>query len=531
MKKVLGLLLAAALLMGSFGMTALAEDSGKKIVIATVSSTGSLDPAGFALDMWTEYTKLCVDPLVSFDSAGALVYEACESYETSEDGLTWTFHLRPEAKWSDGSPVTAADFVNTIHRALDPNNGNAIYANMLFSIVGAQEAAGGASADDVMAVAQDDDTLVFTLTAPCTYFLKMMNLPVFYPSKAGLATNDNEDWYKDPALNLGSGAFCLSEYNDGVGYTVQRNPYYWQADKVSLDEIKVLFITDQTALFSAYQTGEVNVAAGLPDYVADMYQGSDELFTWNMLTSKFILPNLAVAPLDDVRVREAIALALNRTEMCAVIGRDYIPSVNYVAEFMLSTCTDQSFKDEQDPLFVEDVTRAQALLAEAGYPGGEGFPALTYTYPNSDKDSLMAQAIQAQLKKNLGIDITLNGEESQVYAQDKKDGNYELIRHSWTADFNDPINFLNLYVTGSSSNYNGTANTDFDAAIAASDAATDPSVRNQALHDAQNILVSENFYVIPCVTQVYYCLKNTDISGIGFNDKGEPMYRFANVAD
>jgi oligopeptide transport system substrate-binding protein len=249
-----------------------------------------------------------------------------------------------------------------------------------------------------------------------------------------------------------------------------------------------------------------------------------------MLTSKFILPNLSVKPLDDVRVRKAIALALNRAEMCQVIGRDYIPSVNYVAESMLSTATEKYFKDEQEPLFTEDVAAAQQLFADAGYPGGAGFPALTYTYPNSDKDSLMAQAIQAQLKKNLGIDITLNGEESEVYAQDKKDGNFQLIRHSWTADFNDPINFLNLYVTGSSSNYNGTTNPDFDAAIAASDATNDPAERNAALHKAQNILVSDNFYVIPCVTQVYYCLKNPGIAGVSFNDKGEPMYRFADIA-
>jgi len=530
MKRLISLMLIAALMLGAFSLTALAQDAGKSIVIATVSSTGGLDPAGFALDMWTEYTKLCVDPLVSFDNEGKLVYEACESYETSEDSLTWTFHLRPEAKWSDGSAVTAADFVNTIHRALDPNNGNAIYANMLFNIAGAQEAASGGSLGDVKAVAQDDFTLVFTLKTPCSYFLKMMNLPVFYPSKAGKATNDNEGWAQDPALNLGSGAFCLSEYTDGVGYTVLANPYYWQKGKVSLASIKVVFITDQTALFSAYQTGEVNVAAGLPDYVADMYKDTDELFTWNMLTSKFILPNLSVKPLDDVRVRKAIALALNRAEMCQVIGRDYIPSVNYVAESMLSTATEKSFKDEQDPLFTEDVAAAQQLLADAGYPGGAGFPALTYTYPNSDKDSLMAQAIQAQLKKNLGIDITLNGEESEVYAQDKKDGSYQLVRHSWTADFNDPINFLNLYVTGSSSNYNGTANPDFDAAIAASDATADPAGRNEALHKAQNVLVSDNFYVIPCVSQVYYCLKNPGITGVSFNDKGEPMYRFADIA-
>lgn len=234
-----------------------------------------------------------------------------------------------------------------------------------------------------------------------------------------------------------------------------KNEYYYQADLVNLDRITVQFISDQTALLSAYQTGEVNVVTGLPDYVLDQYTEETGLFIWSMLTSKFILPNLSVAPLDDERVREAIALALNREEICSVIGSDYIASVNYVAEYMLSTISDEYFKDEQDPLFTEDEERAKELLAEAGYPDGEGFPTLTYKYPNSEKDSLMAQAIQAQLKSVLNIDIELVGEEDEVYAQEKKDGSYELIRHSWTADYNDPINFLNLYTSDSTSNYNG----------------------------------------------------------------------------
>ena len=290
--------------------------------------------------------------------------------DTSDDGLVWTFHLR-ENQWSDGSDVTAADFVNTIDRALDPNNGNAIYANMLFNISGAEEYnSGEGTLEDVKAVAVDDQTLEITLDAPCSYFLKMMSMPVFYPSKEGAATNENEVWWQDPATSLGNGAFTLESYTDGVGYTVVKNPYYYQADKVSLDKINVQFISDQTALLSAYQTGEVDVVTGLPDYVKDQYTEEDGLFIWTMLTSKFMLPNLSVAPLDNEQVREAIALALSRQQICDVIGSDYIPSVNYVAEYMLSNSSDQYFKDEQDPLFEENAEKAQELLAEAGYPNG-----------------------------------------------------------------------------------------------------------------------------------------------------------------
>ncbi len=531
-KKIMSALMAASLA-ASMVCPAFAQETvkGGEISIATVSSTGGLDPAGFALDMWVEYAKLCTDGLVSYDSEGNIIYESAESIDMSDDGLVWTFHLR-ENRWSDGSDVTAADFVNTIDRALDPNNGNAIYANMLYKIDGAEEYNNGEGAlEDVKAVAVDDRTLEITLAEPCSYFLKMMSMPVFYPSKAGLATNDNAAWFKDPATSLGNGAFCLESYTDSVGYTLVKNEYYYQADKVNLDRINVQFMSDATAQLSAYMTGEINIVTGLPDYVADTYTEEDGLFIWKMLSSKFVLPNLAVEPLDDVRVREAIALALKREDIGSVVGSDYIPSLNYVAEYMLSNSSDQYFKDEQEPLFTEDEDRARELLAEAGYENGEGFPVLTFKYPNREKDSLMAQAIKAQLKSVLNIDIELIGEEDEVYAQDRKDGNYELMRHSWTADYNDPINFLNLYVSEAPSNYNGVANEAFDSAIANSDAAMDPQERNGYLHEAQNILVSENFYVIPVVTQVYVCLIDPSLANIATNDKGEPMYRFAGYTE
>ena len=248
-----------------------------------------------------------------------------------------------------------------------------------------------------------------------------------------------------------------------------------------------------------------------------------------MLTTKFILPNLNVEVLQDARVREAIAIGINRSEICAVIGSDYIPTASYVAEFMLSNCSSEYFSKERDPLLVEDVAKAQQLLADAGYPNGEGFPTLTYTYPNSDKEALLAQAIQAQLKQNLGITIALNGVEDQVYSSVRADGSYQLIRHSWTADFNDPINYLDLYTSYSGGNYNGVNSLEYDALIEASNQTSDQVERNELLHQAEQLLVGENFYVIPVTTQVYICLWNPRLTNVSVNEKGEPMYRYADL--
>ena len=530
-RKILAVLLVLTL--AAAPMTCASAEGAEKVLnIATFSGAGDLDPAGIAIDMWTEYCKMCVDPLIRFDADGNVVYEAAESYEVSEDGLVWTFHLRENGKWSDGSPVTAGDFINTIQRALNPDNGMSIYASVLYPIVGAQEARSGeGSLDDVAAVALDDHTLQFTLKAPCTYFTSLLTVGPFYPSKTGLATLEDPSWWKNPETSLGNGAYYLTEYADGDHYFLKKNPNYWNADAVNIDTVNVYLIYDQQALLAAYQTGEVDVATGLPDYIGEAYEGSDELFIWNMLTSKFILPNLSVAPLDDVRVREAIALGLNREEICAVIGADYIPSTSYVAELMMSNASSEYFSKEREPLFTENVAKAQELLAEAGFPGGEGFPTLTYTYPNSDKDALLAQAIQAQLKQNLGISIELNGVEDQVYSSTRADGTYDLIRHSWTADFNDPINYLDLYTSYSGGNYNGVNSPEYDALIEASNETTDQNERNDLLHQAERLLVGENFYVIPVTTQVYICLWNPRLTNVSINEKGEPMYRYADLAE
>ncbi|MGN0745936.1 MAG: peptide ABC transporter substrate-binding protein, partial [Aristaeellaceae bacterium] len=346
-RKTLAMLLALILTV-SVMPCAWAEGTEKVLNLATSAGAGDLDPAGIAIDMWTEYCKLCVDPLIRFDEEGNVVYEAAESYEVSEDQLVWTFHLRKDGRWSDGSPVVAGDFINTIHRALNPENGMSIYAGVLYSIVGAQEARSGeGSLEDVAVVALDDYTLQMTLKAPCTYFTSLLTVGPFYPSKAGLATLEDPAWWKNPETSLGNGAFYLTEYVDGDHYYVQKNPYYWNADAVNIDRINVRLVYDLQALQAAYQTGEVDVATGLPDYIALQYADSEELFIWNMLTTKFILPNLSVDVLQDARVREAIAIGINRAEICAVIGSDYIPTTSYVAEFMLSNCSSEYFSKER----------------------------------------------------------------------------------------------------------------------------------------------------------------------------------------
>jgi oligopeptide transport system substrate-binding protein len=539
MKSIIAILLCIATLTTFTACGGNSDISGKVLTMSSGGLEGSYDPAGEAAGSFVEFAKLCLDPLVSFDDKGTLILEAAESYETNDNQTVWTFHLRENGKWSDGSAVIADDFINTIHRALYPDSGS-MYSSELYILTGAAESQpkegetfDPAKLDAVGAKAIDDSTLEFTLTKPCVYFLKLLTLPVFEPSKAGVATRENATWYNDPKTHLTNGPFYLSEFKPEQQIVLKKNTYYHQADKVNFDTVVLKTITDVMASAAAYATGEVDVASGLLDTVINEYEGKPDLTYWNMQTTVFMQFNLQKAPvMQDVRVREAIALALNRQNICTVVGSNLKPSFNYVAKEMVSNSSDKKFSEEVPQLFNEDADRAKQLLADAGYPGGVGFPELTYTYASSTTGSDVAVAIQAQLKDTLGINMKLQSVETGVYYPMRRSGDFEILRNSWTADYTDPINYLAQFVTGAGFASSTTiSDADYDRLVEQSNIETDPVKRNQLLHDAERLLVSEKFYIIPVYTSVYVGLRNPKISGVTKNDRDEAMYRFADKAE
>ena len=192
-------------------------------------------------------------------------------------------------------------------------------------------------------------------------------------------------------------------------------------------------------------------------------------------------------PLDDVRVREAINLAIDREELCRIVGTDTEPTYNLVAKYMKDRETGEYFVDEAEQPFEENVERAKELLAEAGYPDGEGFPALTYSYPTLEMDSDTAQVIQEQLKENLNIDIELRAQELQSNYSSRYAGDFELIRMNWTADFADPYTYLSMLLSNSTYNCSGINDPEYDALVEQSDSETDPAARAELMHEAEQL--------------------------------------------
>ena len=533
-RRITAVILAAVLYcMAATGcvVTELPEDDGSSgTTVAIGSETGTLDPAGSIALTYLSYSVSALDELLTFDENGEIEYRAAESYEVNEDFTVWTFHLREGALWSDGTPVTSADFLNTITRALDPASGSG-YANYLFPIENAEEIYDQEASMDTLGVeTPDDHTLIFRLESPCVYFLDLLRLPVYTPSCAAYADSPDSGWDKDPKRSLSNGPFRLTEYVPDQYFILEKNENYWNKDAVSLERIIYRFFDDAQSMANAYEAGEVDVAVSLPSTVMQLYEGREDLVVTDQIATRYIYFNLNVEPLDDVRVRQAINLAIDREELCTIVGTDTEPAYNLVAKYMKDRETGEYFVDGAEQPFEEDVEKSRQLLAQAGYPDGEGFPELTYNYPTLEMDSDTAQVIKEQLKENLNIDITLEPQELQTNYSTRRSGNFDLCRMNWTADFADPYTYLSMLLSNSTYNCSGIADEEYDSLVARSDSETDPGRRAELLHQAEQLAVGEKFYIIPLYAMKSVNLVNPDISGIRqIPASGALEYRYASL--
>lgn len=527
---LLAVLLCSTVLSGCVTARPEGEDSGKNITVAISSDTGTMDPAGSIALTYLAYSVSALDELLTYGEDGEIEYRAAKSYEVNEDATVWTFHLREDAQWSDGSPVTSGDFLNTITRALDPASGSG-YANYLFPIENAEAIYNGEADMSALGVETPDDyTLIFRLSEPCVYFLDLLRLPVYTPSCAEYADSVDSGWDKDPETSLANGPFRLAEYVPEQYFVLEKNEYYWNADAVNLDTITYRFFDDTQSMANAYEAGEVDVATSLSSTVMEAYEGQEDLYVADQIATRYIYMNLNVTPLNDVRVREALNLAINREELCRIVGSDTEPTYNLVAKYMTDRSTGEYFVDGAAQPFEENVQRAQELLAEAGYPNGEGFPELTYYYPTLEMDSDTAQVIQEQLKENLNITINLEAQELQANYSTRYSGNFDLCRMNWTADFADPYTYLSMLLSNSTYNCSGINDPEYDAIVEQSNSESDPVKRAELLHQAEQLAVGEQFYIIPLFAMKSVNLVSPDITGIRqIPASGALEYRYADT--
>ena len=451
----------------------------------------NLDPNRSSFSTEGAVIRQVFEPLLTFDKDLKPVPAAASGYDVSQDGKTYTFHLKQGAKWSDGQPVTAKDFVYSYKRILDPNIA-AEYASFFADagIVGAADYNGGkGSADNVGIKAVDDNTLEIQVESPVGYFPNLVALWVVPPLREDIIQKAGDAWAQDPSTYIGNGPFKMSEWVHQDHITLVPNPNY-SGTAPKLQKVTFLMVTNGEADYAAYRNNERDWTL-VPDADVQAVRGDSELskqsVEYTELTTFWLIMNNAKKPLDNPSVRKALSKAIDRSAMIRDVGAGVgKPATSMIPPGMPGYQADLG----KDIDF--DANGAKQLLSDAGFSDPSQFPLMHFRFATTSANQARAEFIQAQLKQNLGINIVLDSMESKAYQAAFKDKDFDLAFGGWGADYPDPQDWMaSLFGCKASNNKFNYCNQQFDQASAKGDTGTDLNQRLQAYAEAQKILVQD----------------------------------------
>ncbi|MGA2690863.1 MAG: peptide ABC transporter substrate-binding protein [Opitutaceae bacterium] len=447
--------------------------------------------------LWTQtsdYTVLSslLEGLVGEDPRSlAPVPGVAESWEVSPDGLRYTFHLRADARWSDGRPVTAGDFIASWRRMLTPSLG-ATNASQLYLIQGAEAFNKGDSDFSQVGLASGDArTLSVTLEHPAPWFLSFLSSPSWLPvpvatiAKFGGVAQRGNPWAV-PGRFVGNGPFNLRSWHRGQEIVVTKSPTYWDAAHVRLQAIHFHEFDSIDAEERAFRAGQLHVTETIPPDRIDAYRrDSPKLLRIDpLLGTYFLRVNIRRPGLSQFRIRRALSLAIDRQAIVEKLLRGgEEPAASFTPPGLGGYAP--------DPGAVTQTDLARRLLAEAGFPGGAGLPAFNLLYNTSESHGMIAEAIQEMWRRELGIQVTLVNADMKVVEEARAAGAYDLLQSSWIADYADPSAFLDVWRSDSGNNFTGWSNADYDGDLFAAARTADPSARNALYSKAERILLDE----------------------------------------
>ena len=499
------------------------------------SSTGSVSAAGFTVQYGSNPETL--DPALNSAVDGGntiiTVFETlliinenneavpgqAESWTTSEDGLTWTFTMRDGLKWSDGTDLNAKDFEYSFKRMADPDTAAPYAETCLGMIDGFEEAAGFPDADgnptvepnlDALNVKASDDgkTLTIVLAYPCSYFDKIVAFAAMSPVQKATVEANGDAWCTSPDTYVCNGPFMITEWTPSERIVLTKNPNYvggWDSSKIVSESITLLLLEDSSASFAAYNSGEAQLIKDVPtDEIPSLTKAEDggDFYVDTILGTYYVSLNLKRDAFKDAKVRRALSLA---------IDRDYV--ANTIMQGTYSTAdsivgpgiVDENgyFHDNGNAPYISadyeaNLAEAKKLLADAGYPNGEGYPTIEYSTNDAGYHVPLAEYLQ-QAWSDLGITLTISKMEWSSFTAARRAGEYDVARNGWVMDYNDPSNMLDLFCSGNGNNDGKYSNPEFDAAIEASRVA-DVSEHFAQLHKAEDILMEDT----GCLPIAYY---------------------------
>ena len=503
---------------------------------AAGSSTGSVNTAGFTVQYGSNPETLdpalnsavdgantiitIFEPLLLINENNEVVGGQAESWEASEDGLTWTFTMRDGLKWSDGTDLTAKDFEYTFKRMVNPDTA-APYAETCLGMIDGFEAAQAGDTDALNVKASDDGkTLTIVLSYPCSYFDKMAAFAAMSPVQQATVEANGDAWCTSAETFVSNGPYMITEWTPSERIVLTKNPNYvggWDSSKIVSDTITLLLLEDSSASFAAYNSGEAVLIKDVPtDEIPSLTKAEDggDFYVDTILGTYYVSLNLQHDAFKDAKVRKALSLA---------IDRDYV--ANTIMQGTYSTAdsivgpgiVDENgyFHDNGNAPYISadyeaNMAEAKKLLEEAGYPNGEGYPTIEYSTNDSGYHVPLAEYLQ-QTWGDLGITLTISKMEWSAFTAARRAGEYDVARNGWVMDYNDPSNMLDLFCTSNGNNDGKYSNPEFDAAIDASRVA-DSAEHFAQLHKAEDILM-EDMGCLPIAYYNEYWLQSSSLKG------------------
>lgn len=472
------------------------------------SNPETLDPAlNSAIDASNTIITI-FEPLLLINENNEVVGGQAESWEASEDGLTWTFTMRDGLKWSDGTDLTAKDFEYSFKRMANPDTA-APYAETCLGMIDGFDAAQAGDSDALNVKASDDGkTLTIVLSYPCSYFDKMAAFAAMSPVQQATVEANGDSWCTSADTFVSNGPYMITDWTPSERIVLSKNPNYvggWDSSKIVSDTITLLLLEDSSASFAAYNSGEAVLIKDVPtDEIPSLTKAEDggDFYVDTILGTYYVSLNLQRDAFKDAKVRKALSLAIDRDYVANTIMQGTYTTADSIVG---PGIVDESgyFHDNGNAPYISadyeaNLAEAKKLLEEAGYPNGEGYPTIEYSTNDAGYHVPLAEYLQ-QAWGDLGITLTINKMEWSSFTPARRAGEYDVARNGWVMDYNDPSNMLDLFCTSNGNNDGKYANPDFDAAIDASRVA-DSAEHFAQLHKAEDILMED----MGCLPIAYY---------------------------
>ena len=513
-----------------------ASADGYNLAVCLASEPMTIDPALNSAVDGAIMANHMFEGLVKWVDNGSgeaeLAPGQAESWEktVNDDGtVTYAIKMRDGIKWSDGKDVTAGDFEYSWKRLADPATA-ADYCYMIDMVQGYAEVADGSADKDTLGIkAIDDKNLEITLSYDCPYFEEIMAFPATFPVRQDIVEG-NEEWTYSPETYIGNGAYKMVEWSHNAYILTEKSETYYDYEKLGPDTIKYTLLDDNNAMLAAFNSGELNFIMNFPTDEMANYLASGQITVAPYIGTYYVCFNTEDEVFSNPLVRQAFSLVIDRNYIVENVSQSgevpatgYVPSGVYDAEGAngddFRTVGGEYYSVSADD-YQANCDKARELLAEAGYPNGEGFPAVEYMYNTDDRHKAIAEALQNMWQTELGVTVNLSNQDWNVLLKSRKDGDFQIARNGWIADYNDPCSFLDMWYTGGGNNDAQYSNPEYDALIDAAKATSDQTERMAAFHKAEDLLIGQDSVLAPIYFYTNPYMLSDNISGMYYTPLG-----------